>query len=595
MTNEHEDAMGQLAADLIGEGETPAHRSDFWAALTDELETTAPDGLATASGTSHVAEAEMTLVDTTAVPKAGRSWGPLSAVAAVAALVVAIAGFWFLTGDNGDEPTTTAVAGNSDQPASGLAWVSDNKANDALAPVMIVEGDGPNFWRLGTLTQFDGETWQAPPADEVFFQPAASEPVASFYFVDGVAVPNTSGERDIRASVQVVDPLILNDAVPAPLETQHVDAASPLDLDGNSRIWRVQAGADLPASYEIATRRNYDPNLLDQLTWESIENDAFTTEVDGETVEFLTTERSLPNSVDSDWLREQATTLGGTVGSPAELARALEDTFRTDFRLDPSSTVGPGIDGIESLLATRSGSAEQFASAYASIMRAHGLPARLVWGFGPGETVVGDRPTNIIRAADAHVWVEVSSLWSWTRFDPTPGIERVQFNQDRPRANQDHWHAVYGVWDCRTDSWAPAFQGTLDPLGIHSHQDGLIHIHPFFEAAAGKNAVFGLFLESMELDLSADGLTSTANTFSLPATADCGGQEAVLHLRYYNLILNPDAYETAQIDELADVQFRTDRMGFELVLAPLGAELPDLPAERELQLDSVAPAITSGN
>jgi len=66
-----------------------------------------------------------------------------------------------------------------------------------------------------------------------------------------------------------------------------------------------------------------------------------------------------------------------------------------------------------------------------------------------------------------------------------------------PRVGKDHWHAVYDVYDCVSDSFMPSFQGNLDPHGIHSHNDGLIHIHPFDGSASGAEAKLGVFLDSM--------------------------------------------------------------------------------------------------
>ena len=59
----------------------------------------------------------------------------------------------------------------------------------------------------------------------------------------------------------------------------------------------------------------------------------------------------------------------------------------------------------------------------------------------------------------------------------------------------DHWHTYLGVNIC--GEWlnpAPAFEKAFESqsaaanAGIHSHGDGLMHIHPFSSAAAGKNA-----------------------------------------------------------------------------------------------------------
>ena len=41
----------------------------------------------------------------------------------------------------------------------------------------------------------------------------------------------------------------------------------------------------------------------------------------------------------------------------------------------------------------------------------------------------------------------------------------------------DHWHSAYTVYDCGMP--VAEFTSTTDPDGIHTHQDGLIHIHPF--------------------------------------------------------------------------------------------------------------------
>src|SRR4051812_12855904 len=60
-------------------------------------------------------------------------------------------------------------------------------------------------------------------------------------------------------------------------------------------------------------------------------------------------------------------------------------------------------------------------------------------------------------------------------------------SKNAPRANQDHWHAAYGFYVC--DHWiANIPDGPADLLGIHTHADGLVHIHPFSTSVAGKQA-----------------------------------------------------------------------------------------------------------
>jgi hypothetical protein len=73
----------------------------------------------------------------------------------------------------------------------------------------------------------------------------------------------------------------------------------------------------------------------------------------------------------------------------------------------------------------------------------------------------------------------------------------------------DHWHASIGVNVCgQWISNPPQFEirdGTSNvTAGIHSHGDGLIHIHPFTGNEAGENATVGKFFEFGGWDLGED-------------------------------------------------------------------------------------------
>jgi transglutaminase-like putative cysteine protease len=81
----------------------------------------------------------------------------------------------------------------------------------------------------------------------------------------------------------------------------------------------------------------------------------------------------------------------------------------------------------EFLLDTREGFCEHYASAFTVMMRAAGLPARVVTGYQGGE-LNGLGGYYIIRQSDAHAWTEV---WlegrGWVRVDPVSAVapERV--------------------------------------------------------------------------------------------------------------------------------------------------------------------------
>ena len=82
----------------------------------------------------------------------------------------------------------------------------------------------------------------------------------------------------------------------------------------------------------------------------------------------------------------------------------------------------------EFLFTTLAGYCEHYASAFVVLMRAGGVPARVVTGYQGGElNSVGNY--MIVRQADAHAWAEVWLTGAgWTRVDPTAAVapNRVQ-------------------------------------------------------------------------------------------------------------------------------------------------------------------------
>lgn len=112
-------------------------------------------------------------------------------------------------------------------------------------------------------------------------------------------------------------------------------------------------------------------------------------------------------------LRQQAGADNAVVGSALELLR----TGGFVYSLDPQPT---GPDSVDDLLfGTRAGFCGHYASAFVTLMRGAGLPARVVTGYLGGEwNPIGGY--FIVRQSDAHAWAEV---WlagrGWTRVDPT--------------------------------------------------------------------------------------------------------------------------------------------------------------------------------
>ena len=114
------------------------------------------------------------------------------------------------------------------------------------------------------------------------------------------------------------------------------------------------------------------------------------------------------------------------------------------------------------LFDTRRGFCEHYASAFAVMMRAAGIPARIVLGYQGGEI----NPMGqymIVRQADAHAWTEV---WlpgrGWYRVDPTAAVAPERIEEGRRGAMVDGIGATWGL--NRPSEWLYRLTLTWDAL-----------------------------------------------------------------------------------------------------------------------------------
>jgi transglutaminase-like putative cysteine protease len=101
------------------------------------------------------------------------------------------------------------------------------------------------------------------------------------------------------------------------------------------------------------------------------------------------------------------------------VARAIEYFRRSNlqYTLAPPPLGRDSVD--EFLFATRSGFCEHFSSAFVFLLRAAGVPARVVTGYQGGELNPVDGYL-VVRQSDAHAWTEVwTAQEGWIRVDPT--------------------------------------------------------------------------------------------------------------------------------------------------------------------------------
>lgn len=174
----------------------------------------------------------------------------------------------------------------------------------------------------------------------------------------------------------------------------------------------------------------------------------------------------------------------------AVIARALRYFHDQPFyyTLNPPRLNGDITDRF--LFDTRQGFCEDYASAFAVLMRAANIPARVVVGYMGGRWNAALHYFTV-RDADAHAWVEV---WlhgrGWTRVDPTAAVaaSRVEAGTGATaegglglRSEQRGWLAHWGdslrsgwdtagyLWDTWVIAFGPAEQrALLHRLGLRS-------------------------------------------------------------------------------------------------------------------------------
>ena len=154
----------------------------------------------------------------------------------------------------------------------------------------------------------------------------------------------------------------------------------------------------------------------------------------------------------------------------------------------------------------------------------------------------------------------------------------------------DHWHSAYDGYVC--DDFRSKIVVETDPNGIHTHSDGLIHIHPFNKLASGKDATMGQFFNAFGGRIDDDSVVlDTGET--LTADIDCNGQPAVVKVARFDA---DDMERDPEVltEDLANVRFLKDREAFTIALVPADVEPPAPRPERLTFLDVVSPtALTS--
>jgi len=148
----------------------------------------------------------------------------------------------------------------------------------------------------------------------------------------------------------------------------------------------------------------------------------------------------------------------------------------------------------------------------------------------------------------------------------------------------EHFHTAYGIYVC--DRWVANLSDRgADSLGIHTHDDGLAHVHPFLAGAAGDAATLGKFFEQV-------GMKASDSSITLPpggefrsrqyknGETECDGKPARLVTAYWKNAQTagekePDDVRTSNI---SGEQFEDNNSAYTIAFLPEGEDIPPPPS-----------------
>jgi len=299
----------------------------------------------------------------------------------------------------------SASSGLSDHMAPGN--ISELSLSDAVAFRVDFEGAVPppwlRYWRGPVLTEFDGREWTMrahrtesspirPDGSTIFYTVTLEPHWKPWLFALDMpgSLPQTTGSEtgtlrtDVDATLTRDQQLIARLPVTQPL--RYLQSSTLRDRYPAAR------GGD------IESERRSNLQLPDE-----------TGRTNPRTLEFA---RELRKKHSND----------------AAYIDAVLDWFHHEaffYTLAPPLLGANPVD--EFLFGSRRGFCEHYASAFVVILRAAGIPARVVTGY-QGGSINPNGNYMIVRQSDAHAWAEAIIGGQWRRFDPTAAVapSRIQ-------------------------------------------------------------------------------------------------------------------------------------------------------------------------
>ncbi len=245
---------------------------------------------------------------------------------------------------------------------------------------------GPHYWRGMALDYFDGRQW-------------------SNSFIETRKVLNRRGDEFLLRT-QITEDSIEQEILLEPVDS---DILFLMDRPVSINITAQRLERDLSGTIYLPKKGARRIHYIVRSSIQLLPEDKFHPQ-------YLQIPPSLKEA-----LKPFTEGLVSGIKTDREKALFIESFLKKNYTYSLTVTEPPsGVDPVSYFLfEEKKGYCEHYASAMVLMLRAIGIPARVVTGFSGGQiNSIGNY--IIVRQKDAHSWVEAWINQSWLRFDPTP-------------------------------------------------------------------------------------------------------------------------------------------------------------------------------
>ncbi len=289
----------------------------------------------------------------------------------------------------------TATTGLSDSMSPGE--IGNLSQSDEVAFRVDFEGTPPDardlYWRGPVMSNFDGSNWSINKLQ-----------------ADGaIETSNTTADLGNDNSKSISYTVTLQPHNKKWLFA--LEQASSLPSTGESNAGKFSLNPEIRADKQILSNKPIT-NIV-QYKQSSLMLDRYTPSTRPSAIDLILTGKNSRTAAFADKLFSKHET-------PMAFAMAVLSWFNTQpysYTLQPTLLGDSPID--EFMFDTQNGFCGHYASAFVVMMRAVGIPARIVTGYQGGEM---NDDYMIVRQSEAHAWAEVFIDGQWIRFDPTAAV-----------------------------------------------------------------------------------------------------------------------------------------------------------------------------